>query len=289
MTFCNPFLNFSLFSGFALGNYLGNRLSNAIWGKPCQGYISNPFIYSAAVPFMPVYQQPSLYLENMDFIPQAPVFNFSGNYGNFDTFSYSGSYSNYGGYNNFNSFGNWAFGSPGNTNNSNGTKGKNITPLDDITFKYANMSRAEALTAAKKDSNLENLEDLANGKKWTLNSASFPNDIPYAKKGTAKLLDKVYEAIDKYNKEHSCNIKLVVTSALGTTSSKHTRKRDKISHYNELNPKLDFGGGLSEQDAKALEKILNDTGLFCHVYRHEGSDNHLDVQFSDEAYKSLSS
>lgn len=279
MTFCNPFLNFSLFSGFALGNYLGNRISNAIWGNPCRGYVSNPFIYSTAVPFMPVYQQPSLYLENMDFIPQSPVFNFSGNYGNFDTFSYSGSYSNYGGYNNFNSFGNWTFGSPGNTNNSNGTKGKNIKPLGDITFKYANMSRDEALKAAAHDSNLEKL---TGGDSWSVSTASFQNDIPYAKKGTAELLNRVC---------NDCAItNLVVTSALGTKDSKHKSGSSPASHYNELNPKLDFGGGLSHADAEDLKTKLKRTGLFSRVeIEDHGKTSHLDVQFSDAAYKSLSS
>ena len=142
---------------------------------------------------------------------------------------------------------------------------------------YATLSKADAEKRAKANSNLEKL---SKGEGWSISENSFENDIPYARKGTGALLDKVCK---------EAGVTLTVTSALGTKTSPHNKGiTGADSHYNENNPKLDLGGGLSDSQAKELKAKLDKTGLFSRVeVEPDGATSHLDVQFSDEAYKTV--
>ena len=110
--------------------------------------------------------------------------------------------------------------------------------------------------------------------------ADFCNDIPYAKKGTGALLTKISDEIGE---------ELIVTSALGTKTSPHSKGNSSCSHYNEKNPKLDFGGGLNHSEATSLANKLKNTGYFSRVAVEANGDGnyHLDVQIKDSAYNSL--
>lgn len=141
---------------------------------------------------------------------------------------------------------------------------------------FASMSRSEALKAAQ---NNPNLEKLSGGIGWSISSASFTNDIPYAKKGTSDILARVSKQIGE---------DLVITSALGTKNSPHVKTSSSESHYNEENPKLDIGGGLSHTQAESLRSKLLNTGYFSRVeVEKHGDTAHLDVQIKDSAFKKL--
>ncbi len=137
---------------------------------------------------------------------------------------------------------------------------------------YKTLSRSSALDKAKNDPNLEKLTGGAN---WKISEASFKNDIPYAGKGINKFLNKLTEEL---------NINLTITSALGTASSPHAKNG---SHYDGKNPKLDFGGGLSEEMAKELVEKLNKTDYFEYAKKEDHGDgtSHLDVKIKDSTLK----
>ena len=142
---------------------------------------------------------------------------------------------------------------------------------------YASLSKSEAEARAKKDSNLE---ELTGGEGWIVSDASFENDIKFAKKGTGALLTRAAK---------EAGVSLTVTSALGTKFSPHDKKiSGTASHYNENNPKLDLGGGLSHAQAEELKNKLIATGLFSRVaVESDGNTSHLDVQFADSAYETV--
>ena len=75
------------------------------------------------------------------------------------------------------------------------------------------------------------------------------------------------------------NINLTVTSALGTKNSPHRGS----GHYDSENPKLDFGGNLSLEEAEDLKEKLDSTGdfAFVNIEKH-GATAHLDVKIKDE-------
>ena len=91
-------------------------------------------------------------------------------------------------------------------------------------------------------------------------------------------LDHLASKIGKKLAEN--NIKLTVTSALGTAKSGHDKN---AGHYDPVNPKLDFGGGMSESQARALESALLSTGYFSHIHfeEHKGGGAHLDVRVKE--------
>ena len=145
-----------------------------------------------------------------------------------------------------------------------------------IDYKYADMYRSAALELAAKDPNLEDLRTKQYSG-WLLKN-TFATDIPFAKKGTAKILQKVYEMT---------GIKLEISSALGTngngSGSPHQKNNGYSSHHNAENPKLDIsyssiGNSMSGEDFAAK---LRSTGLFNWILV-EG--DHLDVQIHPDAY-----
>ena len=158
--------------------------------------------------------------------------------------------------------------------------GNGVATPRNIDNTYANMNRSEALERAKTDRNLEDLRT-KNYTGWILKN-TFATDIPFAKKGTAQILQRAYELT---------GIKLEISSALGTngngkdTKSPHYKDNGYASHHNAENPKLDIsyssisGTGMNGYD---FAKKLYDTGLFNWVYV-EG--DHLDVQIHPDVYK----
>ena len=145
-----------------------------------------------------------------------------------------------------------------------------------INYLYKNMSRSQALSAAKRDNNLEDLRE----KKytgWKLKQ-TFGTDIPFAKKGTSDILQKVYEIT---------GIKLEISSALGTNgngSGSPHKGMGYASHHNAENPKLDISYSSiagKNMDGYKFADILWNTGLFSWIYV-EG--DHLDVQIDPDAY-----
>ena len=160
---------------------------------------------------------------------------------------------------------------------------KKKTPLGGTvangTHIYSRLTKADALARAKKD---PNLEELTSGQGWEISAKDFINDIPFAKKGTGALLSKVCQ---------QAGVGLVITSALGTKKSPHQADAGSASHYNEKNPKLDIGGGLSKGDAEELAKKLMNTGLFIFANPEDNKDGtghwHLDLQFKDSAYETV--
>lgn len=153
------------------------------------------------------------------------------------------------------------------TNNYN----KNVS--GNINHSYATLSKSAAYSKALNDSSLENLS--SGGKKWQISSASFKTDIPFAKKGTGKILDIVAETI---------GVNLVVTSALGTGQAGNPHQRNGYaSHHNAENPKLDLKIPPGMSAATFAQKLRN-TGYFSHVL-NEG--NHIDVQIDPAKYRSL--
>lgn len=145
---------------------------------------------------------------------------------------------------------------------------------------YKNMLRKEAIENANKD---DNLEKLKGGEGWSVATSCFKNDIPYAKKGINKLLDKLRELI---------GINFQITSALGTKNSPHNKGRNPnaaAGHYDQNNPKLDIQP--MNCSVAAVEKLcakFKATGLFkfVNVEKHsDGKTAHIDCQFSEEAFK----
>lgn len=145
---------------------------------------------------------------------------------------------------------------------------------------YRSLTRAEALNAAKKDPNLERLMTTTSEKGYTVTvnePINFINDIPYARKGA---MDVILAAADKIE----CNLE--ITSALGSKLSPHAGTSTGNSHYNPLNPKIDFGGQLSHKAAENLKQELDSTGLFEFVkIEYDGDTAHLDTKIKLSAYK----
>ena len=85
-----------------------------------------------------------------------------------------------------------------------------------------------------------------------------------------------------------CNIThITITSALGTKTSPHD-KNCEHSHYDANNPKLDFGGGLTKEQAENLSEALMSTGKFEFATpESDGTTWHLDVKIRDSAYADL--
>lgn len=145
---------------------------------------------------------------------------------------------------------------------------------------FGTMWRDEALIAAKNSKFLENIE--SGGKGWTLHHESFTTDIPYARKGTKAILDKVYE---------QTGIRMRITSALGTKGrnnsirSPHSGAGDYLtsSHFYEANPKIDICA--VDGNNKRLAEKLNATGLFDRVSLES---DHIDVRIKDGAYSQFS-
>lgn len=139
-----------------------------------------------------------------------------------------------------------------------------------INHSYINLSQKEAFEKAKTDSNLE---QLCGGTNWSISEGSFVTDIPFAKKGTAAILDKVTSLIGE---------KLVITSALGTGEAGNPHvKNGYASHHNAENPKLDIR---LNGDGKSLAKKLKATGYFSRVSLER---DHLDVQIDPSKYQGL--
>jgi len=132
---------------------------------------------------------------------------------------------------------------------------------------YAKMNKLDAERNAQKDPNLEKLKG---GNNWSISYASFRNDIPYAGSGVNNFLDHLTFKIGE---------RLVVTSALGSATSPHAKNG---GHYDSLNPKLDFGGGLTSTEAYRLKTKLVNTGYFARVeVESDGATCHLDVKIKD--------
>ena len=131
---------------------------------------------------------------------------------------------------------------------------------------YRGLSKAQAEIEAQK--NLEKLNPSSG--RWSVCTNSFINDIPYARKGINAYLDDLTLRL---------NIKLTVTSALGTKNSPHRGS----GHFDPENPKLDFGGNLSFVEAEDLKEKLDSTGdfVFVNIEKH-GATAHLDVKIKDE-------
>lgn len=135
---------------------------------------------------------------------------------------------------------------------------------------YLNLTKSAAFAKAKTDSNLEQLKG---GRNWSISEASFRTDIPFAKKGTAAILDKV-AAMTGEN--------LVITSALGTGEANNPhQKSGYASHHNAENPKLDIR---INGNAQAFAQKLKNTGYFSRV---SVESDHLDVQIDPDKFKSL--
>ena len=140
---------------------------------------------------------------------------------------------------------------------------------------YANLSKTQAERKAQNDNRLERLDG---GKGWSL-ASTFETDIPFAKRGTAKILDKVASLVGE---------NLVITSALGTAGTSSQRTPHKIggyaSHHNAENPKLDIDI-TSRSHGEKLAQKLRETGYFNHI---SIESDHLDVQIDPRKFESLS-
>lgn len=135
---------------------------------------------------------------------------------------------------------------------------------------YLNLTKSAAFAKAKTDSNLE---QLTGGRNWSISEASFRTDIPFAKKGTGAILDKV-AALTGEN--------LVITSALGTGEANNPhQKSGYASHHNAENPKLDIR---INGNAQTFAQKLRDTGYFSRV---SVESDHLDVQIDPAKFKGL--
>lgn len=137
-----------------------------------------------------------------------------------------------------------------------------------INNEYSNLSKSEAYKKALNDTNLEKL---TGGRNWSIAESSFITDIPFAKKGTGAILEKVASLIGE---------NLVITSALGTGENGNPHvKGGYASHHNAENPKLDIrinGNG------KELAQKLKNTGYFTRV---STESDHLDVQIDPDKFK----
>lgn len=194
-------------------------------------------------------QPPPVFNFNFDFSFNLPTMN---NFPWLDAFTPS----YYSGYTNYTSY-------ISNSKSSNSSWNSNSSGSS---FRY--LSKESALARANSSSYLERLSGGAN---WRVCSNSFINDIPFAGKGINRFLDKLTSEI---------GTELVVTSALGTQNSPHVKNG---GHYDEKNPKLDFGGGLSHSSANDLANKLRATGYFSRVaVESDGSTSHLDVRIKPE-------
>ena len=152
-------------------------------------------------------------------------------------------------------------------------RNRKSTPQGTIKNDYIDLNVAQAEKKARTDENLENLQELSKGKKWSISAGSFKTDIPYAKKGTAEILDKVTEMIGE---------EIVITSALATGHPKNPHKKSGYdSHHNSENPKLDIR---TRGNSANLAEKLRKTGYFSWIYP-EG--DHLDVQIDPKKYNEL--
>lgn len=243
MTFYNFFTNLNT-------NYFDFGLNN--WFSP----FNNVFIPNLTSLFTPI----SCNFNNFITTPIFPVNGWSTASNNFTDYSFSFN----------NKF------SPGTTTdgqNRKRTNNYNYAGNGNINNGYLHLSKSAAYQKALNDSNLENLSN--GGRKWQISTASFKTDIPFAKKGTGKILDEVAS-------KTGCN--LVVTSALGTGQAGNPHQRGGYkSHHNADNPKLDLSipSGMS---ASAFEQKLRNTGYFSHIL-NEG--DHIDVQIDPSKYNSL--
>lgn len=139
---------------------------------------------------------------------------------------------------------------------------------------YGSMSKNSALQKASNDSRLEFIGN--GGKGWSISDASFRNDIKYATSGTSSVLDGVVAEIRKTDP----NFSLLVTSALGTASSPHSKN---AGHYNVESVKLDFGGGMSKAQATKVASQLRETGKFDFADPEcDGATWHIDAQIKKE-------
>lgn len=139
---------------------------------------------------------------------------------------------------------------------------------------YGSMGKSFALQKAKTDSRLEFIGN--GGKGWSISDASFRNDIKYATRGTSGVLDGVVSEIRKTDP----NFSLLVTSALGTATSPHSKK---AGHYNVDSVKLDFGGGMSKAQATKVARQLYATGKFDFADPEcDGATWHIDAQIKKE-------
>ncbi len=146
----------------------------------------------------------------------------------------------------------------------------NKTVSGGINHSYINLTKSAAYSKAKTDSNLE---ELKGGRNWSISEPSFRTDIPFAKKGTAAILDKV-AAITGEN--------LVITSALGTGEAGNPHvKNGYASHHNAENPKLDIR---INGNAQTFAQKLRNTGYFSRV---SVESDHLDVQIDPDKFKGL--
>ncbi len=172
--------------------------------------------------------------------------------------------------------------SHGSSKKSNSSKlySKGVTGRVD--HSYVSLTKSQALAKAKNDSNLEDLSS-KNNSGWQLKN-TFETDIPFAKKGTAKILQKAYDMT---------GIKLYVSSALGTAGSgngsPHKTGNGYASHHNAENPKLDISytttsgaSAIKGMSPEQFKEKLRATGLFSWILV-EG--DHLDVQIDPAAYK----
>lgn len=143
----------------------------------------------------------------------------------------------------------------------------NNTEIDNS---YMYLSLEQAKQKAKNDSNLELLKG---GKNWSVACESFITDIPYAKKGTGVILDKVAGMIGE---------KLTITSALATGEKNNPHQKNGYeSHHNAENPKLDIR---TNGNGYLLAQKLESTGYFS-LINVEG--NHLDVQINPSKFNNF--
>ena len=215
---------------------------------------------------------------------QTPLFNF-GDFNGFNSFWFNqfDMTNFFSGFNNFTwqmpTFDNFTFTLPSfkSTSLSNkSSSGSTFKPFSqnisgNINHSYLGLSKASAYQKAKSDSNLE---ELKGGSRWQISSASFRTDIPFAKKGTGAILDKVAAAIGE---------ELIITSALGTGEAGNPhQKGGYASHHNAENPKLDIS--TRGKNASVLAQKLKDTGYFSRV---SIESDHLDVQIDPSKFKTL--
>ena len=284
--FCNPVRSFNMF------NFLNLFSSCSVW--------NNDYRYN--IPEMPVYYQTNYTLPSLNYENFKVNDSIWGNYkfdlpntsssSNFDSFDFSGlknistkTTETADSKKTFNTEikTNNATGSTTETTKTTGSPRKSNTKKlrskgkgGAINYKYKNMSRSDALAAAKKDNNLEDLST-KNNSGWVLKH-TFATDIPYAKKGTATILQKVYEMT---------GIRMEISSALGTKGSGSGSPHKGMgysSHHNAENPKLDISYSSiagKNMDGYKFADILWNTGLFNWIYV-EG--DHLDVQIDPDAY-----
>ncbi len=143
-----------------------------------------------------------------------------------------------------------------------------------IGSEYGNLGMNAALQKARSDSRLEFIGN--GGNVWSISSGSFINDIKYATRGTSQVLDDVVSEVRKSDP----NFSLLVTSALGTASSPHSKR---AGHYDVNSVKLDFGGGMSKSQATKVASQLRATGKFDFANLEcDGSTWHIDAQIKKE-------